>query len=148
MKVVLLEDVRALGRKGDVVEVSEGYARNFLLPKKKGVEANAGNLNTLKAQKARQEKLAAEQLAAAQELGAKIDTVSVELGVKTGEGGRLFGSVTGKEIAQALKEQAGLEVDKKKIVLPEPIKNAGDYIAEIRLHRDVTAKLKLKVREL
>ncbi len=148
MKVVLLEDVRALGRKGDVVEVSEGYARNFLLPKKKGVEANAGNLNTLKAQKARQEKLAAEQLAAAQELGAKIETVSVELGVKTGEGGRLFGSVTGKEIAQALKDQAGLEVDKKKIVLPEPIKNAGDYIAEIRLHRDVTAKLKLKVREL
>ena len=145
MKVVLLEDVRALGRKGDVVEVSEGYARNFLLPKKKGVEANAGNLNTLKAQKARQEKLAAEQLAAAQELGAKIETVSVELGVKTGEGGRLFGSVTGKEIADALKEQYDITVDKKKIRIPEPIKQTGIVTVSAHMFEQTDAQFKVEV---
>ncbi len=147
MQVVLMEDVKALGKKGQVVKVNDGYARNFILPKKLGVEATPQNLNQLKQQKAHEAKVAAEQLAEAQALGAEMGKQSVKLAVKVGEGGRLFGAISSKEIAQAAKEQCGLELDKKKIVLPEPIKTLGVHTVPVKLHRDVTAELKVEVTE-
>ena len=125
MKVVLLEDVKSLGKKGDIVEVSEGYARNFIIPKKKGVEANQENLNTLKLQKANEEKIAKEKLEAAKELASKLNEASVSLTIKGGKDGRTFGSVSSKEIEEAIKTQLGLEIDKKKLVIAEPIKTFG-----------------------
>ena len=147
MKVVLLEDVKSLGKKSDVVEVSEGYARNFLIPKKKGVEATAANLNTLKLQKANADKIAAEQLAAAKELAEKIKANDVEVKIKGGEGGKTFGSISGKEIAEAFKAKTGVDIDKKKIVLAEPIKSFGNFEVPVKLHKDVQAVLKVKVSE-
>ena len=147
MQVVLLEDVKSLGKKGQVVKVNDGYARNFILPKKLGVEATPQNLNQLKQQKAYEAKVAAEQLAEAKALGEELSKVSVKLAVKVGEGGRLFGAISSKEIAQAAKEQCGLELDKKKIVLPEPINTLGTHTVPVKLHRDVTAELKVEVTE-
>ena len=147
MEVVLLEDVKSLGKKGQIVKVNEGYARNFILPKKLGVEATAKNLNDLKLQKANAEKVAAQQLAAAKELGEKLEKASVTLSMKAGEGGRAFGSVSGKEIAKAIEEQLGLEIDKKKLVLSEPLKTFGTHEVPVKLHKDVTAKLAVKVKE-
>lgn len=147
MKVVLLEDVKSLGKKGDIVEVSEGYARNFIIPKKKGVEANQENLNTLKLQKANEEKIAKEKLEAAKELAAKLNEASVSLTIKGGKDGRTFGSVSSKEIEEAIKSQLGLEIDKKKLVIAEPIKNFGNHEVKVKLHKDVTAALKVKVGE-
>lgn len=146
MKVVLLQDVKALGKKGDVVEVSEGYARNFLLTKKYAVEATPANLNTLKLQKANADKIAAEQLAEAKDIAAKLEKVSVTVAIKAGENGKTFGSVSSKEIAQELEKQ-GLEVDKKKIVLPDPIKEFGKYEVKVKLHKDVQANVKVNVVE-
>lgn len=147
MKVILLEDVKSLGKKGEIVNVSDGYARNFVLPKKLGVEANAKNMNDLKLQKANADKVAQEQLEAAQELAKVLETKEVVLKMKSGEGGRAFGSVSSKEIAQAAKDQCGLELDKKKIQLPEPIKALGAYEVGVKLHTKVTGKLKVKVIE-
>ena len=147
MKVVLLEDVKSLGKKGDIVEVSEGYARNFIIPKKKGVEANQENLNTLKLQKANEEKIAKEKLEAAKELAAKLNEASVSLTIKGGKDGRTFGSVSSKEIEEAIKSQLGLEIDKKNIVIAENIKNLGIHEFKLKLHKDVTAALKVKVGE-
>ena len=147
MKVVLLEDVKSLGKKGDLVEISDGYARNFILTKKKGIEATAKNLNDLKLQKQHQDKLAAQQLQDAKDLAQKLEGAMVVLKVKTGEGGKIFGSVSTKEIAQAAKEQCGFDLDKKKMVLDEPIKSCGNHIVPIKLHKDVTAKLTVKVTE-
>ncbi len=147
MKVILLEDVKTLGKKGDIVDVSDGYARNFVLPKKLGVEANAKNRNDLKLQKANADKVAQEQQAAAQELAKTLETKEVTLTIKSGEGGRTFGSVSSKEIAQAAKEQCGLELDKKKIQLPEAIKALGTYEVGVKLHPKVTGKLRVKVIE-
>lgn len=147
MKVVLLEDVKSLGKKGDIVEVSEGYARNFIIPKKKGVEANQENLNTLKLQKANEEKIAKEKLEAAKELTAKLNEASVSLTIKGGKDGRTFGSVSSKEIEEAIKSQLGLEIDKKKLVIAEPIKTFGNHEVKVKLHKDVTAALKVKVGE-
>ena len=147
MKVVLLEDVKSLGKKGDIVEVSEGYARNFIIPKKKGVEANQENLNTLKLQKANEEKIAKEKLEAAKELAAKLNEASVSLSIKGGKDGRTFGSVSSKEIEEAIKSQLGLEIDKKKLVIAEPIKTFGNHEVKVKLHKDVTAALKVKVGE-
>ena len=113
MEVVLLEDVKALGKKGQVVKVNDGYARNFILPKKLGVEATSKNLNDLKLQKANAEKVAAEQLAEAKKLAEEIDKMSVTVSIKAGEGGRAFGSVSTKEIAKAAKDQLKLYIDKK-----------------------------------
>ena len=118
MQVVLLEDVKSLGKKGQIVNVNDGYARNFILKKNLGVEATAKNLNDLKLQKANAEKIAAEQLAAAKELAEKLEGMSVTLSMKAGEGGKAFGSVSGKEIAAAAKEQLNLEIDKKKLGAP------------------------------
>ena len=148
MQVVLLQDVKALGKKGDVVKVNDGYARNFILPKKLGVEATAQNLNQLKQQKAFEAKQAAEQLAEAQALGAELEKKCVKLAVKVGEGGRLFGAISSKEIVEAAKDQCGLELDKKKVVLPEPIKTLGTHLVPVKLHKDVTANLKVEVTEV
>ena len=147
MQVVLVEDVKALGKKGQIVKVNDGYARNFILPKKLGVEATSKNLNDLKLQKANEEKIAAENLAAAKELAAKLEKLSVTLTMKAGEGGKAFGSVSGKEIAKAAADQLGLEIDKKKLVLPEAIKTFGTHEVPVKLHKDVTAKLTVKVQE-
>lgn len=147
MDIVLLEDVKSLGKKGQVVKVNDGYARNFILPKKLGVEATAKNLNDLKLQKANEEKVAAKQLEEAKELAAKISGLSVSLTMKAGEGGRAFGSVSAKEISKAITEQLKMDIDKKKFQLAEPIKTFGTHEVPIRLHKDVTAKLKVKVTE-
>ena len=147
MEIVLLEDVKALGKKGQIVKVNDGYARNFILPKKLGVEANAKNLNDLELKKANEEKVAAEQLAAAKKLAAEMEEMSVTVSIKAGEGGRTFGSVSTKEIAKAAMEQLKLDIDKKKMVLPEPIKSLGVTEVPVKLHKDVTAALRVKVVE-
>lgn len=147
MDIVLLEDVKALGKKGQIVKVNDGYARNFILPKKLGVEATSRNLNDLKLKNANDARIAAEQLAAAKELGAKLDEASVTLTIKAGEGGRAFGSVSGKEIGKAITEQLGLEIDKKKIVLSDPIRSIGSFEVPIKIHKAVTARLSVKVVE-
>ena len=147
MKIVLLQDVKALGKKGTVVEVSEGYARNFLVPKKLGAPATADNLNTLKLQKANEERVAAAELAEAKALAEKIEAGSITVAIKGGENGKTYGSVSTKEIAEAVKKQLGLEIDKKKIVLAEPLKTFGVHEAGIKLHREVQAKLTVKVVE-
>lgn len=147
MDVILLEDVKTLGKKGQVVSVNDGYARNFILKKKLGIEATPKALNDLKLQKANADKVAAEQLAAAKEMAAVLEKQSVTVSIKAGQGGRAFGSVSGKEIAQAITTQLGHDIDKKKIVLPEPLKTFGTHEVAIKLHKDVTAKLPVKVVE-
>ena len=147
MKVILLQDVKALGKKGDVVNVSDGYAKNFILPKKKGVEATGAHLNDLKLQHANEEKLAAEKLAKAQQLKEELADKKVVLEMKVGEGGRTFGSVSTKEIADAAKEQLGLTLDKKKMSLPVSIKQIGTYTVQLKLHAKVTAELTVNVVE-
>ena len=145
MKVILLEDVKSVGKKDQIVEVSDGYARNFVLKKKLGIEATPKNLNELKLKKAHEDKVAAERLDEAKALGEKINSSKVVLPIKLGEGGRTFGSISSKEIAEALKAQLATEVDKKKINLKEPIKTAGTHEVEIKLHTQVTAKLTVEV---
>ena len=147
MKVILTEDVKSLGKKGEIVEVSDGYARHFILKKKKGLEANSKNLNDLKLKKANDDKLAQEQYEAAKELGKKIEAGKVEMSIKTGEGGKAFGSIASKEIAAEVKEQMGLDVDKKKIQLKEAIKTLGTHNVPIKLHPKVTVELKVIVSE-
>lgn len=147
MEVVLLEDVKSLGKKGQIVKVNEGYARNFILPKKLGVEATSKNLNDLKLKKANEEKVAAQQLKAAKELAEKLEKSEVTLSIKAGDNGKAFGSVSGKEIAKAIEEQLNLDIDKKKLVLPEPLKTFGTHQVPVKLHKDVTAKLAVKVVE-
>lgn len=147
MKIILLQDEKKLGKKGDIIEASEGYARNYILPKKIGVEANAKNMNDLKLQKANEEKKAQELLDDAKSLAELLATKEVTVKIKAGEGGRTFGSVSSKEIAAACKEQCDIEIDKKKIQLPEAIKNFGVYEVNIKLHPKVTGVLKVKVTE-
>ncbi|MDE6025376.1 MAG: 50S ribosomal protein L9 [Lachnospiraceae bacterium] len=147
MKVILLQDVKSLGKKDEIVNVSDGYARNFVLPKKLGVEATPKNLNELKLKKAHEDKVAAEILAAATALADQMKDESVTLSIKVGEGGKTFGSVSSKEVAEAIKSQLGHDVDKKKIVLHEPIKSLGTHIVDIKLHTKVTAKMSVKVVE-
>ena len=147
MEIVLLEDVKSLGKKGEIVKVNEGYARNFILPKKLGVEATPKNLNDLKLKKANQEKIAAQQLAEAKELGEKLEKASITLSIKAGDNGKAFGAVSGKEISKAIQDQLNLDIDKKKLVLPEPLKTFGTHEVPVKLHRDVTAKLSVKVTE-
>ncbi len=147
MKVILLEDVKSLGKKGQVVEVSDGYGKNFILKKKLGVEATSANMNDLKLQKAQEEKRARQQLEAAQNLAKVLEEKSVVISMKAGEGGRAFGSVSSKEIAAAYQEQCGMEIDKKKIQLPEAIRTFGTHEVPVKLHPQVTGKLYVKVRE-
>lgn len=147
MEVILLEDVKSLGKKGQIVKVNGGYARNFILAKKLGLEATPKNLNDLKLQKANADKIAAEQLQAAKDLAAELSEKSVTVSIKAGEGGKAFGSVSSKEIGKAIEDQLKLKIDKKKLVLPEPLKTFGTHEVPIKLHKDVTGKLAVKVVE-
>lgn len=147
MKVILLQDVKSVGKKGDMVELSEGYARNFILPKKLGVEANSANMNNLKLQKANEAKVAKEQLEAAQAFAKEVEEMLVKVTIKSGEGGRTFGSVSSKEISKAVAEQYGKEIDKKKMQMPDAIKALGTYEVIVKLHPKVTAKLRVSVQE-
>ena len=147
MQVILLEDVKSLGKKGDIVKVSDGYARNFVLPKKLGVEATEKNKNELRLQKKHEEKVAAQKLADAKELAAQLEGKKIALKMRAGENGKVFGSISGKEIAAAAKDQFGLELDKKKIQLPDPIKSFGMHEVPIKLHPQVTGRLYVLVQE-
>lgn len=147
MKVILLEDVKALGKKGQVVNVSDGYARNLLLPKKLGVEATGKNMNDLKLQKAHEDKVAQENLDVAKAFAEELKDKQVTVGIKVGEGGRTFGSISAKEIAEAAKAQFGYELDKKKLQLSAPIKELGTTMVPIKLHPKVTGELKVVVKE-
>ena len=147
MEIILLQDVKSLGKKGEIVTVSDGYARNMILPKKLGVEATGKNLNDLKLQNQHAEKVAQEQLEAAKELAEQLKDKIVEVKIKAGEGGRTFGSVSTKEIAAAAKEQLGLDIDKKKLSLDDAIKALGTYEVNVKLHSKVTGMLRVKVTE-
>lgn len=147
MKVILLEDVKSLGKKGQIVNVSDGYARNMLLPKKLGVEATSKNMNDLKLQKAHQDKVAQENLDAAKAFAEELKDKQVTVSIKVGEGGRTFGSVSTKEISEAVKSQLGYDIDKKKMVLPSPIKELGTTMVPIKLHAKVIGELKVIVKE-
>ena len=147
MKVILLEDVKSLGKKGQIVNVSDGYARNMILPKKLGVEATSKNLNDLKLRKANEEKVAQENLDAAKAFAEELSTKEVILTLKVGEGGRTFGSVSSKEISEAAKKQLNLDIDKKKLQLENPIRNLGVTNVPVRLHPKVTGSLKVWVIE-
>lgn len=147
MEVILLEDVKSLGKKGEIVKVNEGYARNFLIKKKLGVEADAKNRNELKLQKKHEEKVAQEKLDAAKAFAEEMKDKSITVSIKTGSGGRSFGSVSTKELAAAAKEQLGYDLDKKKMVLDAPIKSPGIFTLPIRLHPKVTGELKVIVKE-
>ena len=147
MKVILMEDVKSLGKKGDIVNVSDGYARNMLFPKKLGLEATSKTINDLKLQKAHEDKVAQELLDAAQAFKAELETKEVTVSIKVGENGRTFGSVSSKELAEAAKDQLGYDIDKKKMQLSSPIKELGTTKVPIRLHPKVTAELKVIVKE-
>lgn len=147
MKVILLEDVKSLGKKGEIVNVSDGYARNMILPKKLGLEATSKNLNDLKLQNQHAEKVAQENLEAARNFAEDLKDKKVEVKMKAGEGGRTFGSISTKEIAEAAKKQLGLELDKKKMILKDPIKSLGTYEVQIKLHPQVTGTFSVHVSE-
>ncbi len=147
MKIILLKDDKKLGKKGDIIEANDGFARNFILPQKIGMEATAKNLNDLKLQKANTERLALEQLETAKNLASLLESKTIIVKMKAGEGGRAFGSVSSKEIATTCKEQHGIEIDKKKIIMSESLKNFGLYELDVKLHPQVTAKIKVHVQE-
>ena len=147
MKVILLQDVKSLGKAGDIVKVSDGYARNMILPKKLGVEATPKNLNDLKLKKANEEKVAPENYEAALAFAKDVEDKEVVVKLKVGEGGKIFGSVSTKEISEAAKEQLNLDIDKRKLQLPSPIKILGVTQVPVRLHPKVTGQLKVFVKE-
>lgn len=147
MKVILLEDVKKLGKKGDLVDVADGYARNYLLPRNLAQEATAGGIKQIKQQKAALEKRKKKEKELAQEIAEKLSKTSVTLKVKAGDQGKLFGSVTSKDISEALKEQQQIQVDRRKIELTEPIKSLGSYEVDIKIAPEVEAKLTVKIIE-
>lgn len=148
MKVIFLEDVKGTAKKGQIAEVSDGHAVNFLIPRKLAVEANKENLAKLEAKKRHEDKIKAEQLEEAKELKRQLDEKTIIVKIKAGESGKIFGSVTSKEIAAAIEEQTGTAVDKKKILLTEPIKALGEKTVEIKLAQEQTAKVKIKVEAI
>ncbi len=145
MKVILTSDVKSLGKKGDIVEANDGYARNFLLKKNLGVEATPKNLNDLKLKNANDEKRRQEILAEAKALAAELSDKQVKMSIKTGNNGKSFGSVSSKEIAAEMKNQLGYDIDKKKMILASPIKSEGVFNIPIKLHPEVTAEIKVIV---
>ena len=147
MKVILIEDVKSLGKKGEIVNVSDGYAKNKLIPGKLAVEANSKNMNDLKLQKQHEDKVAQENLEAARALAKELEGKVVKVSVKSGEGGKVFGSVSSKEVAKAAADQLGLELDKKKMQMDEAIKTLGYHDVTIRLHPKVSAVLRVNVIE-
>jgi len=146
MKVILQKDIKGLGKAGDIVNASDGYARNYLLPKGMVVEANAGNVNSIKQQKEAEAKRKAEEQGEAEKLKERLEKLTVIMKAKSGEGGRLFGSITNKEIADMLKKQHGISLDKRKISLTEPIKDLGETTVEVKVYPNVAGKLKIKVQ--
>ena len=147
MQIILLEDVKSLGKKGTVVKVNDSYGRNYIIPRKLGVEANAANLNDLKLQNANMEKLEAAKMASAREVKEKLDGRTFTVRIKAGKDGKTFGSVTGKEVAKAIMDEAKIEIDKKKIVM-EPVKALGEQHVKLKLHKDINAEILLKVEEV
>lgn len=145
MKLILLEDVKGVGKKGDIVNKNDGYAINFLIPKKLAVEATNANLNDLELKKKSEAKRKKEELEEAQRLGAELNDKVVKVKVKAGENGKVFGSVTNKEIASALLEQTGMDIDKKKISFDDPIKMVGRRIVKVKLHPQVTVELTVEI---
>ncbi len=145
MKVILLEDVKSLGKKGEIVNINDGYARNYVLPKKLGLEATANNLNDLKLQKKNDEKVAKEKLDAAKALAEELKEKSITVKIQAGVEGKVFGSISSKEIAMETKKQLNMEIDKKKIIIPDAIKSLGTYNVNIKLHKDVMGTLAVKV---
>lgn len=147
MKVILLKDIKGTGKKGEVKEVSDGYAKNFLLPKKIAVVADNTNVKELNEKNKSKELKAQKEYEEAVELGKKMEDMSVAIYSKAGEGGRLFGSITSKDIAEQLKKQHGVEVDKRKISLDEPIRVLGSRFVDVKIHQKVTTKIKVDVKE-
>jgi len=148
MKVILLEDVKGVGKKDQIIDAADGYVRNFLFPKKLALEASKANLAALEKKKKGAEAQRVKDLEDARAMKAVLEEKTLQISQKTGDGGRLFGSVTNKEVAQILLEQEGIDIDRKKITIPEVIKKVGEHTAEIRLHTDVTAILKLEIKSL
>ena len=146
MKVILLQDVKGLGSEGEVVNVKDGYARNFLLPKKLVIEATEGNLKTLKKQRASRKLKEQHEIDEAKDIVAKLEESPIEIIAKSGEGGKLFGSVTSKDLAEALEKQYKVKIDRRKIVLPEPIKELGMRDVEVKLHTDAVGRLKVNIK--
>lgn len=147
MKLILLEDVKSVGKKGDLINASEGYAKNFLLPKKLAVEATKSNLNDYELKQKADVKRRQEELEKAQETAAALKDKVVTIKVKTGGNGKLFGSVTNKEVADAIVEQTKLEIDKKKVSIGDPIKMVGERTAVVKLHPKVSAEVTIKIEE-
>lgn len=147
MKVVLLQDVKAQGKKNDIVEVSEGYARNFLFPKKLAIPADAKAINDIKNKKSSEAHKIELERAAAKETAEKLGTTTVTIVAEGGQDGRFYGAVTSKDIAEALKSQAGIEVDKRKIVLDAPIKAFGSYKIDVKLYQEISGKVTVSVKE-
>ena len=147
MKVILIEDVKSLGKKGEIVSVSDGYAKNKLIPGRLALEANGRNMNDLKLQKQHEEKVAQENFEAAKALAKELEGKVVKVSVKSGEGGKVFGSVSSKEVAKAASDQLGLELDKKKMQMDEAIKTLGYHDVTIKLHPKVSAVLRVNVIE-
>ena len=145
MKVILLEEVKTLGKKGEIVNVNDGYARNFILKKNLGLEATGKNLNDLKLQQQNAAKVAKEKLETAQALAKDLEDKSITVKIQAGVEGKVFGSISSKEIALEAKKQLGMDIDKKKIVIPDAIKSLGTYNVNIKLHKDVVGKLAVKV---
>ncbi|WP_196593336.1 50S ribosomal protein L9 [Pectinatus sottacetonis] len=145
MKVILGQDLKKVGKKGDIVDVSEGYARNFLLPKNIAIEANNNNINVAKAKKGSQQRKQQQAVDEARLMAAQLKKVEVSIIVRVGEGGKLFGSVTGKDIADALKKDFNIDIDKRKIDLKNDIKSIGDYEAVIKIHPKITAKIAVHI---
>ncbi|WP_300276330.1 50S ribosomal protein L9 [Peptacetobacter sp.] len=147
MKVILLKDVKGTGKKGEMKEVSDGYARNFLFPKKMAVQADSGNIKELKEKQKSQEFHAQKEYDEAVLLGKQMEEINIEIYTKAGDGGRLFGSITSKEIAEQLKKQKGITIDKRKISLDEPIRVLGSRRVEIKIHPKVTTNIRVDVKE-
>ena len=147
MKVMLLKDVKGTGKKGEIKEVSDGYARNFLLKKGVAVEANQANMKELDEKSKSKERKALIEYEEAVLLGKQMENVNIQIEVKSGEGGRLFGSITSKEIAEQLKKQKNIDIDKRKILMDEPIRTLGSTLVEIKLHQKVTTKIRVDVKE-
>ena len=147
MKVILLQDVKGKGKKGQMIEVSDGYARNYLLPRKLAMEANADNLNAYKLKEKAKAAQIAKEKAAAQETAAKLSGIQVKIAAKAGSAGKLFGSVTSREISEALREQFGIEIEKQKIVQAEPIKSFGTFEVKCKLGYEITGTVSVLVVE-
>lgn len=148
MKVILLEDIKGVGKKGQVINASDGHARNYLLPQKLAVEANAANMKNLERKQKAEEDKRIQILEEAQEIGKKLEKVTVKVSVKAGENGKLFGSVTSKEIAEAISSETGITIEKKKIAIDDDLKTTGEKTVTVKLHPKVSAKVKVLIEAL